>query len=194
LHLPEAARYFRVPAKESNEYTPEIKERAFQMSFAGSSLSEIADAMQIPYGTIATWSSTMKWRARKLAMKNAPTTTEEEAAALRAKWDRDEKELAELEAMSFTERQTYYKDKAALIACRAARAMSNLDDAALIKSAGDVVKLDTFARKGLDLEKATPNVVANVFYLSQPIQQPSLPAPAEAPLLEVEATVQALEN
>jgi transposase-like protein len=183
-----------VPAKESNEYTPEIKERAFQMSFAGSSLSEIADAMQIPYGTIATWSSTMKWRARKLAMKNAPTTTEEEAAALRAKWDRDEKELAEIEAMSFTERQAYYKDKAALIACRAARAMSNLDDAALIKSAGDVVKLDSSRAKVSTWRRQLRTLSPTSSTCPSRSSSRRCRLRPKLPLLEVEATVQTLEN
>lgn len=172
------------------------------MSFAGKSLVEISEAMQIPNGTVAAWSANGKWKVRRLAMQNRPTSAEEEAKKTIEQEEAAAKEIAALDAMSFSERQEYYRDKAALIACRAARAMSNLDDISLLKSAGDIVKLDTFARKGLDLEKGTPVVVANVVYLSQPLLQPSatpaaaLPAPAEqlVEAREVEATVTSLDS
>lgn len=136
----------------------ELRERGFQLYKERKTLPEIGAALGVPAPTIAGWSSRGKWKAR-LASFEAGTSDVlplEESKATEAR-----------DALTFSEKQARFRDKAASLALKGVEEASKLAPGELVRQADKVANLVKMGQKALDLEKSSPSVIVNVGLLSR---------------------------
>ena len=142
-------------------HPPELKERGYRLYEKGKSNPEIAAELGIPVSTLARWSSKAKWKLRK-QLASRPET---ELAPLESVCSDDT--LNEISQLTFEEKQTRYDCMMADHALRVAYTVRSLSPQGLIVNADKIAKLDSVARKALNLEESKPPVVVNIALLSQ---------------------------
>jgi transposase-like protein len=137
-------------------HPPELKERGYRLYEQGKSNSEIAKELGIPLSTLARWSSKNKWKLRKhlgridaRRSKHKPTDAQ-----------------SNTDALTFTEKQTIYREGSATQALRILELIQTIEDEELLARADKIEKLDKIARKALNLEQPLPAVVVNVAMLA----------------------------
>jgi transposase-like protein len=150
-------------------HPPELKERGYRLYEQGKSNHEIAEAIGIPVNTLARWSSKGKWKLRKQLAGCAEMTDNAPAAA---------EDCDEISQLSFEEKQRRYTEMMSNHALRVATVVKNLSSQALILNADKISKLDSVARKALNLEENKPMMVINVGLL----------ASGRAPLIQANKT------
>jgi transposase-like protein len=140
-------------------HSPELRERGYELYEKGKSNAEIAAELGIPVSTLAGWSSKGKWKLRKqLASSEViPSSADEDGAA------------EEISQLTFQEKQTRYGEIMADHALRVAYTVKKLSPQGLIVNADKIAKLDTIARKALNLEEKKPALVVNVALLARPL-------------------------
>ena len=79
----------------------------------------------------------------------------------------DNLEQAEIELLSFEEKQRRYADAMAASAVRFAETVKALSPQGLVASADKIAKLDQVARKALKLEKEKPRMAINIRMLAE---------------------------
>jgi hypothetical protein len=143
------------------KYAEATVEAAYQLYAEGKELADIGEVVGVPHATISKWSSKYGWKARMFAHKkthkkaslprNKPKL--ELAAAMRQNvsleirpTDFDPKEL------DLSDQQSEYRRRMAAQALRVPELMESLDGLVLLQCADKLSKLDSIARKALNLE------------------------------------------
>jgi hypothetical protein len=111
--------------------------------------------------TLARWSSKGKWKLRKQLASHPET----ELGALAPM--RDNNSLDEISRLTFEEKQARYAEMMSNHALRVAYTVKSLSPQSLLVNADKISKLDSVARKALNLEENKPPVVVNVALLAQ---------------------------
>jgi hypothetical protein len=142
-------------------HPPELRERGYRLYEKGKSNPEIAADLGIPVSTLARWSSKGKWKLRK-QLASGPKT---ELGALAPTFGDDT--LAKISELTFEEKQTRYAEIMSDHALRVAYTVRSLSPQGVIVNADKIAKLDSVARKALNLEESKPPVVVNIALLSQ---------------------------
>jgi hypothetical protein len=165
----------------------EVRERAFNLyrklgadGKRKHTLSQIAEAVGVPVGTINKWSSVSKWHARARALNK-------QDAVLSEYNQRPETEAAnapktpriDASTLTFEEKQETFSKLMADQALRLPQLMAKLKDSELLGAADKLAKLGAEARKALKLEEAQPSIILNVGLLARP----ALPAPVRAEIV-----------
>src|SRR5436305_11732463 len=110
----------------------ELKERAYRLYEKGVSNQRIADELQIPLNTITRWSSKGKWKLRRRL------GTSEKTDLLTLPQATDNLSQAEIELLSFHEKQTRYSETMAQSAVRFAYIVKNLPAQAVLTHADKI--------------------------------------------------------
>lgn len=146
------------------EYPLERREEGYRLYAAGRTTQEISDALDIPYHTIARWSSRCKWKLRR-----ATTHVQNSSGVDTPKEKTPEIPLGpslRIEGQTFGEKQKAYKDTLADEALRIAETIRDMPGALLVVNADKIAKLDAIARKGLALEESKPTTVIQIGLLT----------------------------
>ena len=142
-------------------HPPHLKERGYKLYEEGKSNPEIAKQLGIPLATLARWSSKGKWKLRK-QLASRPETELGTLAPMRS-----HDTLAEISQLTFVEKQARYTEMMSDHALRVAYTVGSLSPQGLLINADKISKLDSVARKALNLEESKPPVVVNVALLAQ---------------------------
>ena len=172
----------------------EVRERAFNLyrklgadGKRKHTLSQIAEAVGVPVGTINKWSSVSKWHARARALNKQDAVLSEydqrpETEAANAPTPR-----IDASTLTFEEKQETFSKLMADQALRLPQIIAELNDQQLIAAADKLAKLGAEARKALKLEEAQPSIILNVGLLARP----ALPAPVRAEIVSETPTERA---
>jgi len=152
----EIARHF-VPLRP---HPAEVRERAYRLYEQGKCNREIAEALGFPLNTVNRWSSKGKWKLRR-RLGTSEGTDKTTLPPVN-----DNLEQAEIELLSFEEKQRRYADTMAASAVRFAYIVKNLPAQAVLLSADKIAKLDQSARKALKLENEKPRSIINIAMLA----------------------------
>lgn len=156
-------------------HSAELRERGYRLYEKGKSNPEIAAELNVPVSTLARWSSKGKWKLRKqFASIEEPLTDSVE----------------DVSQLTFDEKQRRYEEMMADHALRVAYTVKALPSQGLIVNADKIAKLDSIARKALNLEQSKPRMIINVGLLARPVPSRLVEATV-IPALERAAPVQA---
>lgn len=133
----------------------EAREKAFQLHKRGNTHAEVGALLQLPGGTIASWSKRYKWPARiKAENAGAPASVPPLAPPRKAS------------GLTLAEKQTRYTEDMAEQALRLPEIVAAMSDKEYIAAADKITKQDATNRKALGLESSKPSVVVNVGLLA----------------------------
>jgi transposase-like protein len=156
-------------------HSPETKERAFKLYAKGIALAEIARQIGVALSAVRTWSYRGKWKSRcvfeKMNKKGMNTCLDAQTTSVSEVGDNsttkhDADILSKLGAMPFEEKQAHFREKMAVQALRIPEIIASLSRDELVKNADRLHKLESIARRALNLEEPTPAPVINIGLLS----------------------------
>jgi transposase-like protein len=147
------------PSRALVAHPPEVKERAYQLYAAGSSLPQIAAQVGVPASTIARWSSKSAWKARKALIGCAAGS------------NADPLELPVYSDLLLSEKQNQYTEKMGDVALRFADHAHGLQGKELVQVAEKLLKADALARKALKIEEPVQFPIVQIALLASSIEK-----------------------
>jgi transposase-like protein len=184
-----------IPTKHS----PQTKEQAFKLYCKGVEFKEIARQMDVSLAAVRGWSSNGKWKARRLIAgtpkKGMVALVEHETKRVLGDSDTDTSKqdvefLLSVESLPFEEKQAHFREQMAVQALRIPVILASMSRDDLVKNADRLHKLESIARRALNLEEPTPAPVINIGLLSASGTLPPLengPTLTQAPTITEES-------
>jgi len=177
--------YLRVP-RIPTLYDDAIKQRGFELYARGQQLKEIAEQLNTPLNAVKSWSYRGQWKRRMILerhQKGGVARLPVEMGSVITENDNDMEDaqfFINCERLPFPEKQANFRDRMAIQALRVPELMATMSPHELLKNADRLYKLETIARRALNLEEPTPSPIINIGLLSANAPLPPLELPGTA--------------